>query len=644
MILKMNKDKEKLEMAILIVNGTFNYKNHLWIELSINRLLKHTSPYTKFKIFLWNHDYKNIRVTSYLDSVKEYVEVLSEENFDLIHWQGIKCANPAIQVDYFAGGCHVHRGPLQMLYEFAVHKYDVEVIFTSDSDSFPIRDNWEIPLIYRLRRDIKLTGVWRDELQAIIPPFIHASGLGINTETIKQLDLRFDYEPIPPKEDTLSHFTHIIGQHFGTEVILPLKRSNKNEYHSVFNGIYGGFIYHHHLGTRYRDGKAKKPKTYGWQDRNESLEYNKFILDGTTHRVFEETDDFIDELVYGDKAFNLKLYSNYLKNNNSDDSYNRLFEELKKISNLDPMAAYYISGLIGKHFAFDKDYLHFYQDICASMGYLDEAEIYSELSGSGEKRNFENRQKIDTIESLGIGLKPGDSHYRAYVGPPNEYDLITAMTFNLLSSIGLMQHHSVLDIGCGSLRIGRVLIPYLNSGKYTGIEPHEWLVNEGIRREIGSDLIRIKKPRFFFAGNPDVLSRGTMFDFAVAQSIFSHGTLEFIERWLSGIFSHLHSSGALLATFKQGDKDFFHPDGIIETDFQGDGWIYPKCPSYRPETLEKLANQCNFRFQILDWKHPRQTWALFAMENFDLSWFANKPLTWNNYLDFICRNKKTNGK
>src|SRR5437879_7690102 len=82
----------------------------------------------------------------------------------------------------------------------------------------------------------------------------------------------------------------------------------------------------------------------------------------------------------------------------------------------------------------------------------------------------------DDRQNLGLGLKPGDPHYRAYVGPPEDYDLIAAMTFNLLTTLGLRQHHSLLDVGCGSLRIGRLLIPYLNRGKYFGIEPNEWLV------------------------------------------------------------------------------------------------------------------------------------------------------------------------
>ncbi len=97
-------------------------------------------------------------------------------------------------------------------------------------------------------------------------------------------------------------------------------------------------------------------------------------------------------------------------------------------------------------------------------------------------------------EDLGLGLKPGDPQYRAYVGPPEDYDLIAAMAFNLLTTLGLRQHHSLLDIGCGSLRIGRLLIPYLNRGKYFGVEPNEWLVDEGIRRELGETLVRNQTP------------------------------------------------------------------------------------------------------------------------------------------------------
>jgi cyclopropane fatty-acyl-phospholipid synthase-like methyltransferase len=229
----------------------------------------------------------------------------------------------------------------------------------------------------------------------------------------------------------------------------------------------------------------------------------------------------------------------------------------------------------------------------------------------------------DDREDLGLGFKPGDPHYRAYVGPPEDYDLIAAMTFNLLTTLGLRQHHSLLDIGCGSLRIGRLLIPYLNCGKYFGVEPNEWLVEEGIKRELGQSLVEIKRPTFFFTDSPEGIAKAdTAFNFAVAQSIFSHCGLDLIKAWLSAISRSLAEDGALVATFLIGEQDAAQS-----------GWIYPECVNYKPATLERAAAEANLRFEVLDWKHPRQTWALFAASKFDSSWFKDRALTWNAALE-----------
>ena len=237
----------------------------------------------------------------------------------------------------------------------------------------------------------------------------------------------------------------------------------------------------------------------------------------------------------------------------------------------------------------------------------------------------------DDNEDLGLGLKPGDAQYRAYVGPPEDYDLIAAMTFNLLTTLGLRQHHSLLDIGCGSLRIGRLLIPYLNRGKYFGVEPNEWLVNEGIRQELGETLLQIKRPTFFLSDSPETIAQSTIaFDFALAQSIFSHCGLDLIKGWLSAISRSVAQDGVLVATFLIGEED------SAQT-----GWIYPECLNYRPTTLEREAKDVNLRFEILDWKHPRQTWALFAAPNFDSNWFKDRPLTWNTRLERT-RSQKSN--
>jgi SAM-dependent methyltransferase len=233
-------------------------------------------------------------------------------------------------------------------------------------------------------------------------------------------------------------------------------------------------------------------------------------------------------------------------------------------------------------------------------------------------------------ESLGVGLKPGDAHYRAYVGPPEDYDLIAAMTFNLLTTLGLRQHHSLLDVGCGSLRIGRLLIPYLNRGKYFGVEPNEWLVKEGIKRELGEALLQIKHPTFFFSDSPETIAQAKVsFDFALAQSIFSHCGLDLIQNWLSAISHSLAEGGALVATFLPGEQD--SPTR---------GWVYPECVNYRPPTMRRAAAEAGLRFEILDWKHPRQTWALFGAPKFDSGWLKNRPLTWNAGLEKVLAKNK----
>ena len=209
-----------------------------------------------------------------------------------------------------------------------------------------------------------------------------------------------------------------------------------------------------------------------------------------------------------------------------------------------------------------------------------------------------------TFDRLGTGLSPGDHHYRAYVGPPQDYDLIAAITFNLLTTAGLRQHHRLIDVGCGSLRAGRLFIPYLNVGNYIGIEPNRWLVEEAIKHEIGQDLIRIKAPIFIFESRLPNTDHAPV-DYAVAQSIFSHASRLQIRDWLKSIFDHLKPNGAFFATFMAGKEDY-----------AGHEWVYPGCVTYRPETMAELADETGFRFTQLNWRHPRQSWTLFSKPGF----------------------------
>ncbi|MBV9571541.1 MAG: class I SAM-dependent methyltransferase [Alphaproteobacteria bacterium] len=199
-------------------------------------------------------------------------------------------------------------------------------------------------------------------------------------------------------------------------------------------------------------------------------------------------------------------------------------------------------------------------------------------------------------------LRPGDRHYMAYVGPPRQYDFMGATQFRLLCSLGLRDDHKVLDFGCGSLRAGRLLIPYLRPGHYFGIEPNHWLVEDAIANQLGQDIVRIKRPQFSNSDRFDATVFDEKFDFIVAQSIFSHAGPDLTLRALTSFSACLNAGGLCAVTFIEGEG------GIAS------GWVYPGCTRYTREAIHRLASDANLECMAVSWFHPRQSWYLLARE------------------------------
>lgn len=200
-------------------------------------------------------------------------------------------------------------------------------------------------------------------------------------------------------------------------------------------------------------------------------------------------------------------------------------------------------------------------------------------------------------------LKAGDNHYMAYVGPPLQYDFMGSTQFRLLSTLGLRANHSLLDFGCGSLRAGRLFLSYLDEGRYFGIEPNEWLIEDAIKNQVGKDLITLKKPHFDHNSDfkTDVFSQ--QFDFIIAQSIFSHAGSDLISTALHNFNESLKPNGLIAATFIEGVSDF-----------DGSGWVYPGCVKYRPSTIKRFAEESGCFVIRIPWYHPRQTWYVLSKE------------------------------
>jgi SAM-dependent methyltransferase len=194
----------------------------------------------------------------------------------------------------------------------------------------------------------------------------------------------------------------------------------------------------------------------------------------------------------------------------------------------------------------------------------------------------------------------GGRDYRAYVGPAERYDLMSSSQFSLLCALGLRESHRLLDIGCGSLRGGRLFIPYLAPGGYTGLEPNRWLVEEGIEKHLGRDALTVKEPTFIYNDSFDA-SGLDPFDFVLAQSIASHAGPAMTRALFEAVRRALAPVGVAAVSIRHGRSDwaeegwFYAPGGTV--------WV-----RYRRQTIERWLDAAGLQGSPLAWFHPGQTW------------------------------------
>lgn len=192
----------------------------------------------------------------------------------------------------------------------------------------------------------------------------------------------------------------------------------------------------------------------------------------------------------------------------------------------------------------------------------------------------------------------GFEEYRAHVSPAEYYDVSSAVQFNLLTALGLRDEHYLLDVGCGSLKAGRLFIPYLRPDRYFGIEHLPWLIQESIDREIGADLVRIKRPTFSDDNNWTMSIFNRKFDFILAQSIFSHLPKAKIRHCVAEGKKVLKPGGIFAATFFVGLENY-----------EGEYWAAKA--DYTLECMRQMVEEEGMVCTPIDWPHPDpQQWIL----------------------------------
>jgi cyclopropane fatty-acyl-phospholipid synthase-like methyltransferase len=223
----------------------------------------------------------------------------------------------------------------------------------------------------------------------------------------------------------------------------------------------------------------------------------------------------------------------------------------------------------------------------------------TEATGTGPSSET---RRLSIEESL--TLPPGADHYRAYVGPGDRYDFISATQFALLFALGLRDNHRVLDFGCGSLRLGRLLIPFLQRDRYFGIDPNKWLIDEALDREVGRDIVGIKAPAFAYNDDFSTEVFQARFDYIMAQSILTHSGPDLVHDFLRSAARTLSDSGLLLFSYIKSAED--------DPPMPAAGWHYPECVSYSQEWMLGKLRDAGLHGRPLPWFHPGASWIAAA--------------------------------
>ncbi|MCC3571018.1 MAG: class I SAM-dependent methyltransferase [Microcoleus sp. PH2017_40_RAT_O_B] len=186
------------------------------------------------------------------------------------------------------------------------------------------------------------------------------------------------------------------------------------------------------------------------------------------------------------------------------------------------------------------------------------------------------------------------------------WDEIGKLQLNFMVDRGLKPDMKLIDIGCGCLRAGVHFISYLNDGNYYGIDMSSALINAGYQKELDvSGRKKTPKNNFLVNSHFESYRFGVEFDFAVAQSVFTHLPLNQIRRCLFELAKCVKEGGHFYATFFECSPELLYTfitqqPGEIITSMDSDPYHYQLQDFLW--CIEGLPWEISY---IGDWQHPR---------------------------------------
>jgi SAM-dependent methyltransferase len=191
------------------------------------------------------------------------------------------------------------------------------------------------------------------------------------------------------------------------------------------------------------------------------------------------------------------------------------------------------------------------------------------------------------------------------------WDEVGALQLQFLRGEGLRPHHRLLDVGCGAGRAGWRFANYLNHGNYYDVDKRENRIRAAREQVFPDNGLDPDTATFALRGDFDfsVFDAHGEFEYAIAQSAFTHVDYNTIVRCLVEMEDTLAPDGAFYATIFAADEPFQIDPCQQPTKNSGTKTTYfdQNNYHYHPSDFEALCSRLDdlsVEF-IGDWGHPR---------------------------------------
>jgi SAM-dependent methyltransferase len=195
--------------------------------------------------------------------------------------------------------------------------------------------------------------------------------------------------------------------------------------------------------------------------------------------------------------------------------------------------------------------------------------------------------------------------YRHTMGTAASWNKLGKLQCDFLVAHGLQPSHHLLDVGCGPLRAGVHFIRYLEPGHYYGVERRGDRLDIGREIELPRHGLTEKRPVLTKMGDFGFERLGQKFDYALAQSVFTHLPMNNIIRCLMNMERVLVSGGQFYATIYLNERGKQNLDPIEQTPriFSA----FDRNPfHYDVATFEWMCEGTGLSVEYLgDWDSPR---------------------------------------